>query len=165
MRRYLMRIVQRHMAIAVSALLLSGCGWKMAQTPLRLQGQILESGTNEPVEGAYIDIADERDKLDFAIKTDITTDKNGMFDGTYNYTYEKWIWLGFPVFWLRNTPERLYIEAFRNGYRRRITEIEYQPAQSDRNKTPAPLKLDPIHIQRATPAKRSPGGAAGEIEQ
>jgi len=159
-----MRIAQRYVAIGVSALLLSGCGWKMAQTPLRLQGQVLESGTNEPVEGAYIDIADEKDKLDFAIKTDITTGKNGMFDGTYNYTYEKWIWLGIPVFWLRNTPERLYIEAFRNGYRRHITEIDYQPDQTGKNKIPAPLQLDPIHIQRVTPAKKSSGHAVGEKE-
>lgn len=159
-----MRIVRRCAAMAISALLLSGCGWKMAQTPLRLQGQVLESGTNEPVEGAYIDIADEKDKLDFAIKTDITTDKNGMFDGTYNYTYEKWMWLGIPVFWLRDTPERLYIEAFRNGYRRRIIETEYQADQTGKNKIPPPLRLDPIRLQKTTPAKKSPGRAAEEKE-
>ncbi len=148
-----MRTVWQYIVIGISALILSGCGWKMAQTPLKLQGQVLESGTNDPVEGAYIDIADEKDKLDFAIKTDVVTDKEGMFDTTYNYNYEKWLWLGLPVFWFRNTPELLYIEAFRNGYRRRIIEVEYPPAKA--GDTKAPLRLDPIRIQKTVPSKKS----------
>ena len=156
-----MCMVRQCVAMGISAFLLSGCGWKMVNNPLRLQGQVLESGTNEPVEGAYIDIADEKDKLDFAIKTDIATDKDGLFDATYNYTYEKWLWMGIPVFWFRNTPEMLYIEAFRNGYRRRIVEIEYPTDQTGKNKTPAPLQLDPIRLQKTTPAKKSSGHAGG----
>ncbi len=148
-----MRIVRQCAAMAFSALMLSGCGWKMVQNPLRLQGQVLESGTNEPVEGAYIDIADEKDKLDFAIKTDITTDKNGLFDATYNYTYEKWLWLGIPVFWFRNTPEILYVEAFRNGYRRRIAEIEYPADRVGKDKVGAPLQLEPIRLVVDTPRR------------
>lgn len=148
-----MRIIWKSAAVGISVFLLSGCGWKMAQTPLRLQGQVLESGTNDPVEGAYIDIADDRDKLDFAIKTDVVTDKDGMFDTTYNYAYEKWLWLGLPVFWFRNTPEFLYIEAFRNGYRRRIVDIVYPPDKAGDAKTP--LRLDPIRIQKTSPSKRS----------
>jgi hypothetical protein len=149
-----MRNVRQSVVIGISALILSGCGWKMVQTPLRLQGQVLESGTNDPVEGAYIDISDERDKLDFAIKTDIVTDKEGMFDVIYNYTYEKWLWLGIPVFWYRNTPEFLYVEAFRKGYRRRIVDFAYPPDKA--RDTKAPLRLDPIRIQKTTPPKKSP---------
>jgi hypothetical protein len=149
-----MRTARHYAGIAISALLLTGCGWKMVEMPLRLQGQVLESGTNDPVEGAYIDIADDKDKLDFAITTDTTTDKNGMFDTTYNYTYEKWMWLGIPVFWLRTTPERIYVEAFRNGYRRRIVEVEYQADQTGKSRIPAPRLLEPIRIQRVSPAKK-----------
>lgn len=154
-----MRAVWQYIVICISAFLLSGCGWKMAQTPLRLQGQVIESGTNDPVEGAYIDISDDKDKLDFAIKTDVVTDKEGMFDTTYKYTYEKWLWLGIPVFWFRNTPEFLYVEAFRNGYRRRIVEVEYQPKSGDAT---APLRLDPIRIQKTAPAKKSSRNSGAE---
>jgi hypothetical protein len=148
-----MRIIKQSVAVGISALLLSGCGWKMVQTPLRIQGQVLESGTINPVEGAYIDISDDKDKLDFAIKTDVVTDKDGMFDTIYKYTYEKWIWLGIPVFWFRNTPELLYVEAFKKGYRRRIVEFAYPPDMI--GDTEVPFRIDPIRIQKTTPSKKS----------
>jgi hypothetical protein len=61
--------------------------------------------------------------------------------------------LGIPVFWFRNTPEYLYVEAFRKGYRRRIVEFEY-PTDSAGD-TKIPFRLDPIRIQKTIRAKKS----------
>lgn len=137
------------LSLAAATLFIQGCGWKMVKNPIRVQGQVVEVGTGEPVEGAYIDIADEREKLDFRITTECATDSDGKFEGVYDYIYDRWMWLGLPVFWLPSTPERLYLEVVKNGYRPRVTEIEYR----GRHREGTVLTLDPIRINRKAPGR------------
>jgi hypothetical protein len=95
----------------------------MADNTLRVTGQVLDNKSSEPIEGAYIDIADRKDKLDFTLVTPIITDKEGKFDTRYVYEYEKWYWIGLPVFWLPQIPETIYIEAYKEGYRSKIMPV------------------------------------------
>lgn len=142
-----MSLLKRGIVLFLSLLTLGGCGWKMAENRLRLKGQVLESGTNKPVEGVFIDVADARDKLDFTINTDTVTNGEGKYDVTYSYQYEKWMWVGLPVFWLPSAPETLYIEAFKSGYRRRFSEVDCRGFALCNEKCP-PNPIDPILIRR-----------------
>ena len=119
-----MRFAASCAVVVAVSLLPFGCGWKTATVRYRLSGQVLDAETKKPVEGAFIDVADDREKLDFTITTDTVTGKDGSFDTIYDYQYAKWIWLGFPVFWLPHAPDYLYLEAYKPGYRRRIVDLE-----------------------------------------
>lgn len=150
-----MRTIAFYAVITVSACLTSGCGWKMIERPIRVEGQVLEAGTDAPVEGAYIDIADDREKLDFAITSDTLTDSEGKFDATFRYLHEKWMWVGIPVFWFPDMPERLYVEATKSGYRGRIAEIDCR-ASGTAGKDAAPsFRLEPIRIRKELPRGRA----------
>lgn len=156
-----MRRITAVAAAACIAWLLPGCGWKMIEAPIRVHGQVIDAGTKEPVEGACIDIADDREKLDIRLNTGVLTDKNGLFDTTFMYDYERWMWFGIPVWWLPTAPERIYVEVSGNGYRPRITNIEYRTALTGREMEPPPVKFDPITIHRSTPSKNRASGGDG----
>lgn len=119
-----MRFALKLTTLTLLAAVLGGCGWKMIDIQYRIQGKVLDAETQEPVDGVYIDIADRRDKLDFTITTGTVTGEDGGFDTRYNHQYEKWIWLGLPVFWLPREPEFLFLETYKHGYRNQIEEIE-----------------------------------------
>jgi hypothetical protein len=141
-------------APAVAVLLFSGCGWKIAETPLSITGQVIEADSGDPLEEAYIDIADDKEKLDFAITTDLLTDEEGRFDTVYRYPYEKWMWLGLPVYWFPTTPERLYVEAAKKGYRSRVVEVDCGALKPTAGKAPPPIQLDPIRLRKNLPRGR-----------
>ena len=104
-----MRRIGVFFALACAAGGVPGCGWKMVDAPIRVRGQVIDADTKAPVEGAYIDIADDREKLDIRLHTAVRTDSNGAFDTTFVYAYERWAWLGIPVWWLSTAPERIYV--------------------------------------------------------
>jgi len=143
------------MACAFAALLLQGCGWKMVEMPIRVEGAVLEADTRKPVEGATIDIADDRENLDLALTTNILTDQEGKFDTLYRYSYEKWIWLGLPVYWFPKTPERLYVETSKNGFQTRIKQIDYRALETEQGKTPVSVNVDTVLLQKKLSAKKS----------
>lgn len=142
-----MRLIICSLTLALSAAVLGGCGWKMAETRFRLQGQVLEARTKDPVEGVFIDVSDDRDELDFTIKTDTVTDEKGRFDKIYSYFYEKWMWIGIPVFWLPTAPEVIYVEAYKPGYRRRIAEVDCR-AFSPCTETCPPNRIETILLHK-----------------
>lgn len=132
---------------ALAAAALPGCGWKTVERAVRVRGQVLEAETGRPVEGAIIDIADDRDRLDFRIGTGILTDGEGRFDTVFRYGYDKWMWLGIPVTWFPDRPEKLYLEVQKTGYRPRVAEIEFG-APGDRSAPPESLSVPPIRIRQ-----------------
>ncbi|HOE27674.1 MAG TPA: hypothetical protein PK696_08300 [bacterium] len=157
-----MRIVTAVAAAACAAALTAGCGWRMAESPIRVSGRVIDAGSKEPVPGACIDIADEREKLEFALNTGVLTNKSGFFDTVYRHTYDRWTWLGVPVWWLPTVPERIYVEVLGEGYRPRITSVEYRATLTGTEKEPPPVALDSIAIhRRAAAGKRA---RAGETE-
>ncbi|MCX6355966.1 MAG: hypothetical protein NTZ78_13850 [Candidatus Aureabacteria bacterium] len=143
------------MACTLAALLLQGCGWKMVEMPIRVEGQVLEADTRKPVEGAIIDISDDRENLDLALTTNILTDQEGKFDTLYRYSYEKWIWFGLPVYWFPKTPERLYVETSKNGFQTRIKQIDYRALETKQGKTAVPVDVDTVLLQKKLSAKKS----------
>lgn len=130
----------------------------MIESPIRVRGQVIDSGTKEPVEGACVDIADDREKLDIRLDTGIRTGEDGAFDTIFAYTYERWMWFGIPVWWLPTAPERIYVEVSGSGYRPRITNIEYRAALTGKEKEPPPVRFDPIALHRSAPSKKGAGG-------
>lgn len=143
-------------AVACAAGLFTGCGWKTVNAPIRVRGQVIDADTKAPVGGACIDVADDREKLDIRLNTRVLTDSNGAFDTTYLYAYERWMWLGVPVWWLPSTPERIFVEVTGQGYRPRVTNIEYRAALTGKEKEPPPVRFDPIALHRTSPAGKSP---------
>jgi|ADurb_Oil_03_Slu_FD_contig_21_192984_length_673_multi_5_in_0_out_0_2 hypothetical protein len=150
-----MRRIGVFFALACAAGGVPGCGWKMVDAPIRVRGQVIDADTKAPVEGAYIDIADDREKLDIRLHTAVRTDSNGAFDTTFVYAYERWAWLGIPVWWLSTAPERIYVEVTGNGYRPRVTNIDYRAALTGGEKEPPPVTFDPIAIHRSSPPRKS----------
>jgi len=143
------------MLLLSAAVSLGGCGWKMAEMPIRVKGQVLEADTGKPVEGATIDIADEREKLEHVLSTDVHTDNRGKFDADYLHSYEKWMWLGIPVFWFKNTPEWLYVETSKQGYLPRVKQIDCAALEKEAGKSPSSVTVEPILLQKNIAASKS----------
>ncbi len=141
------RFIKLFTISVLATFMLTGCGWKFTETPLRLQGRVIDAESGKPVEGAFIDVADEKDKLDFAFTTEVVTDESGNFDTIYKYSAEDWIWLGLPVFWLPDTPKKLHIEAFKKGYRRSIVEVDSRPFKKTDAKGSPPNRIPTIQLR------------------
>lgn len=141
-------------AVACLAVLLAGCGWKLVESPIRVSGQVIDAGTKEPVPGACIDIAEDREKLDCKLNTGVLTDQNGLFDTTFRYFHDRWVWLGVPVWWLPTAPERIYVEVLGDGYRPRITSVEYRSTLTEQEKELPPVAFEPIAIHRTVVSKK-----------
>ena len=133
-----------HIVVMLLASILPGCGWKMAVTPIRLEGQVLDADTGVPIERAYVDISDKRDELEFAIATATLTDTDGKFDTVYQYNFEKWMWLFLPVYWIPDMPEMIFIEAYKKGYRRRITGVDSRNFKKSVDDESPPNIIEPI---------------------
>jgi len=151
-------------AAVISVVPLSGCGWKMMESPLRVTGQVGAAESGEPIKEAYIDISDDKEKLDFAIVTQVLTDAEGRFDTLYRHSYEKWMWLGLPVYWYPTMPERLYIEAAKEGYRSRVVDVDCSSLATGGGKEPPSIRLDPIRLRSRLSSGRSSRRAKGGEE-
>lgn len=149
-----MRLITMVPACISAALCLQGCGWKMMENPIKVQGQVLEAETNKPVEGAFIDIADEKEKLQHVLSTDVLTDREGNFEATYRHIYDRWMWLGFPVYWHTKTPERIYVEASKSGYRARTKQIDYRIMGQEKDKAPPSVMVETILLQKNVSGSR-----------
>ncbi|MCX6357021.1 MAG: hypothetical protein NT045_03950 [Candidatus Aureabacteria bacterium] len=140
--------------LGCAAVFLGGCGWKTFYTPIRLTGKVVEADTKTPVQEAYIDVANDREQLDLVFTTPCRTDDRGQFDTIYRYAYDRWFWLSLPVPWYKNTPERLYIEASKTGYRNRVTDIECPPLKGGKEDVPPVIAVEPINLHKASPVRR-----------
>lgn len=129
-------------------LLGSGCGYREAQKNYRLRGWVLERDSKEPVDGAYIDVADKREYLDYFRHTKTLTDKDGGYDYTFTYNYEKGLLLFIPWFWVPSSPERIYIEAVKNDYERAIMELPASRLQCLEENPTSINKIAPIEMER-----------------